>query len=228
MSGLVVDDNRGRTDAAYLADPALGNATTLLRSLGGAGVAVQGPVAHGGATLVDPVVASLESAPVSELVRSMLLRSDNEIAESLLRRIGAGATAEGAARVEAALEPWCLHLDGVTADGSGLSRQDLRSARELRRVLQAAAEQPWGAVLQGELPVAGVSGTLAGRLTGPTTRGNVRAKTGTIIGGTALSGYATTTDGRAVVFSVLVNGDPGRAAGAPSAVDALVRAVVGP
>jgi D-alanyl-D-alanine carboxypeptidase/D-alanyl-D-alanine-endopeptidase (penicillin-binding protein 4) len=157
----------------------------------------------------------------------MLLRSDNEIAEALLREVGAGATAVGVARTAAALDGWCLHLSGTSGDGSGLSRADLRSAREWRRLLQAAAARPVGAALDG-LPVAGRSGTLAGRLTGPATAGNVRAKTGTIIGGSALSGYATTTDGRAVVFSIVVNGDPGAAAGAPAAIDRLVAAVVGP
>ena len=38
------------------------------------------------------------------------------------------------------------------------------------------------------------------------------AKTGTIVGGIALSGFGTTIGGRAFVFSVLVNGDGSQAA----------------
>ena len=227
MSGLVVDDNRGRTDGAYLADPALGNGAAFARALGGVGVTVPAPVVHGAADPLTPVVAAVESAPVGELTRSMLQRSDNEIAESLLRRVGDGSTDVGLARIAEALEPWCLHLRGESGDGSGLSRADHRSAREWRRVLQVALEQPWGPELRDALPVAGVSGTLAGRLGGPTTAGRVQAKTGTIIGGAALSGYATTGDGRLVVFSVVENGEPGAASRGVASIDAVVRAVVG-
>jgi D-alanyl-D-alanine carboxypeptidase/D-alanyl-D-alanine-endopeptidase (penicillin-binding protein 4) len=64
---------------------------------------------------------------------------------------------------------------------------------------------------------------LAGRLTGPATIGNVRAKTGSIIPGRALSGYLTTVGGRTATFSVVVNGD--RVGSAQSAIDALVATV---
>jgi D-alanyl-D-alanine carboxypeptidase/D-alanyl-D-alanine-endopeptidase (penicillin-binding protein 4) len=131
------------------------------------------------------------------------------------------------ARIAAALEPWCLHLAGRSGDGSGLSRGDWRSAREWRRLLQALDDQPWAAEVIAGLPVAGRTGTLAGRLRGPATNGNVRAKTGTIIGGSALSGYATTADGRDVVFSIVVNGDPPAAQRAIGAIDRLVTAAVG-
>ena len=152
----------------------------------------------------------------------MLLRSDNEIAEALVREIGDGGTAAGLARMTEVLEPWCLRLTGDAADGSGLSREDRRSAREWRRLLQGALEQPWAGSLWSGLPVAGRSGTLSGRLTGPATNGKVMAKTGTIIGGSSLSGYATTPDGRQVVFSIIVNGEPAAAVRAVGAIDRLV------
>jgi D-alanyl-D-alanine carboxypeptidase/D-alanyl-D-alanine-endopeptidase (penicillin-binding protein 4) len=64
---------------------------------------------------------------------------------------------------------------------------------------------------------------LAGRLTNPATIGNVRAKTGSIIPGRALSGYFTTAGGRSSAFSVVVNGD--RLGSAQGAIDALVATV---
>jgi D-alanyl-D-alanine carboxypeptidase/D-alanyl-D-alanine-endopeptidase (penicillin-binding protein 4) len=155
----------------------------------------------------------------------MLLHSDNEIAEALVRVIGDGSTDTGLARIATALDPWCLHLAGAAGDGSGLSREDRRSAREWRRLLQVAREQPWSDELWAGLPVAGRSGTLGGRLTGPATNGQVMAKTGTIIGGSALSGYASTPDGRQVVFSIIVNGEPGAITRAVAAIDRLVVAV---
>jgi serine-type D-Ala-D-Ala carboxypeptidase/endopeptidase (penicillin-binding protein 4) len=75
------------------------------------------------------------------------------------------------------------------------------------------------------LPVAGRSGTLTSRFRGTAAEGTVRAKTGTIIGGVALSGYGTTIGGRAFVFSVLVDGDGSQAATGP--LDTLIAAIAG-
>jgi D-alanyl-D-alanine carboxypeptidase/D-alanyl-D-alanine-endopeptidase (penicillin-binding protein 4) len=158
----------------------------------------------------------------------MLLHSDNMIAESLVKEIdvvtgGRGSTAAGLAAIRGALTERCIAIEGTDADGSGLSRANGRSAREWQRLLRSARVAPWAPTLLASLPLAGRSGTLSGRLTGASTVGNVRAKTGTIIPGRALSGYFTTVGGRDAVFSVLVNGDrPGPAQGA---IDALVTAV---
>jgi D-alanyl-D-alanine carboxypeptidase/D-alanyl-D-alanine-endopeptidase (penicillin-binding protein 4) len=114
-------------------------------------------------------------------------------------------------------------LAGADDDGSGLSRANGRSAREWRLLLQAARSQPWWPQLHDALPVAGRTGTLAPRFRGTAAEGSVRAKTGTIIGGIALSGFGTTAGGRGFVFSVLVNGDGSGAAQEP--LDALVAAV---
>src|SRR5690606_11555529 len=87
MSALVVDDNRFRSDAGYLADPALGNAEAFAGALRAAGVEVGGPPAHGTAGPDAPVVAALDSPTMAELTHDMLLRSDNEIAEALVREV---------------------------------------------------------------------------------------------------------------------------------------------
>ena len=165
---------------------------------------------------------------MAELVREMLQVSDNQIADMLVKDIGAKATgrgsmASGAAATLDALAPLCVPLTGTTDDGSGLSRADTRSARELRSVVQAARAAPWWPILFDALPRAGRSGTLAGRFRGTAAEDNVHAKTGTIIGGAALSGTGTTAAGRAFVFSVIVNGpNAGSSAGA---IDTLVAAV---
>jgi D-alanyl-D-alanine carboxypeptidase/D-alanyl-D-alanine-endopeptidase (penicillin-binding protein 4) len=123
----------------------------------------------------------------------------------------------------AALAPLCVPLAGADDDGSGLSTADGRSPREWRELLQEARAQPWWPLLRDALPLAGRSGTLSSRFRGTPADGNVRAKTGTIPGGIALSGYGTTAGGRGFVFSVLVNG--GRAPAAERALDALIAAV---
>jgi D-alanyl-D-alanine carboxypeptidase/D-alanyl-D-alanine-endopeptidase (penicillin-binding protein 4) len=226
LSAFMVNDNRWRRDDAFLVDPALANAERLRELLAERGVTIAGPTGYT-ASVDGQVVATLESATVAELVTTMLRASDNQIADLLLKEIGAaagdGSLAGGAAATHAALAPLCLPLTGATDDGSGLSRANTRSAREWRSLVLAAGTAPWWPHLHDALPVAGRTGTLAGRFRGTPADGNVRAKTGTIIGGTALTGVGTTAGGRAFAFSAIVNG-PG-AEGAAGAVDTLVAAI---
>lgn len=217
LSALVVDDNRWRTDPEYLADPAAANATRFVEVLAAAGVQVGGDVRHGTGADAGTVVAAQASAPLSELLTRMVQSSDNEIAESVIREIGRvvegdGSTQAGLAAVRTALENKGFALAGRDGDGSGLSRANYRSAEGWRQLLAYAQSAPWGEAFIGDLPVSGRSGTLAGRLTHPVTLGMVAAKTGTIIGGRALSGYATLPDGDVAQFSIVVNGEGADAA----------------
>ncbi|MEZ5089118.1 MAG: D-alanyl-D-alanine carboxypeptidase [Micropruina sp.] len=50
---------------------------------------------------------------------------------------------------------------------------------------------------------ASIGGTLRTRMVGTPAKGNLRAKTGTLNGVTALSGYVTGADGRRYTFSML-------------------------
>jgi D-alanyl-D-alanine carboxypeptidase/D-alanyl-D-alanine-endopeptidase (penicillin-binding protein 4) len=230
MSAFMVDDNRWRRDAAFLADPALANGGRLADALRAEGIQVVEGAAYGSAGSESTVVATLESPPTSELVASMLQRSDNQTADLLLKEVGrAGAglpsLVAGGAAARAVMSELCLTLTGTDDDGSGLSRANTRSAREWRELLQAARPTAWWPMLYQALPVAGRSGTLASRFGGTAAAGNVHAKTGTIIGGAALSGYGTTGSGRAFVFSVIVNGP--RAESAAPAIDMLIAAIAG-
>ncbi|MDP9402981.1 MAG: D-alanyl-D-alanine carboxypeptidase/D-alanyl-D-alanine-endopeptidase, partial [Actinomycetota bacterium] len=229
LSALTVDANRHRRDADYVADPVVGNLRLFRAALAGQGVAVDGGDVDGRAAPGGAVVASLRSAPLASLVADMLTRSDNLAAELLLkevgvRRRGVGSTAAGVDAAAEALRELGLSLRGTAADGSGLSRHDRRSPREWRKLLQAAVAQPWGRLFVAGLPVAGRTGTLASRFRGTPLEGTLRAKTGRILEGRALSGYLTTAGGRGVVFSVVVNGTT-PSSPVVGAIDDLVQAI---
>lgn len=229
LSALAVDANRHRRDAAYIADPVVGNLRLFRAALAAHGVAVDGDDVGGRAAPGDAVVASLRSAPVASLVTDMLTLSDNLAAELLLkevgvRRRGLGSTAAGVDAAADALRELGLSLRGTAVDGSGLSRQDRRSPREWRELLQAAVLQPWGPSFLAALPLAGRTGTLARRFQGTRLEGSLRAKTGRILEGRALSGYLTTAGGRDVVFSVVVN-DTTPSSPVVGAIDDLVEAI---
>lgn len=207
LSALVVDRNRNVDPA----DPSLSIGEFFKASLVAAGMQVDGEVAHGKVDTGEQV-AVLDGPTYSELIAAMLQTSDNLTAELLVKEIGlrhsgAGTTAAGLASVRDAVAVLCVPPGGADVDGSGLSSANSHSADQFRRLLQVATERWWGSRLRGALPVAGQSGTLAGRLIGPYTTGNVRAKTGSIATSKALSGYLSTMGGRQAYFSILVNGN---------------------
>jgi D-alanyl-D-alanine carboxypeptidase/D-alanyl-D-alanine-endopeptidase (penicillin-binding protein 4) len=228
-SALAVDGNWLRTDPEYIANPALGNLGVFRALLAARGVNVVGGERPGTAPDPGATIASVRSAPVADLARTMLTNSDNFYAEILLKEIGFAAFGKGtiengiAAVRRLALENG-VALTGRAADGSGLSRDDTRPAREWMELLVAARDQPWFDQFLSALPLAGRTGTLANRFLATPAAGNLRAKTGSVRDTRALSGYLTTAGGRQVVFSLVVNSTPVPAA-VIAAMDNLVAAM---
>ena len=213
VSALAVDGNYLRTDPEYVTNPAAGNLAEFRAALQRRGVTVSGGDRMGTAPEPAPALASVDSAPVSQLVRYMLSNSENFYAEMLLkevgrRALGRGTLENGVAAVRELAATAGVQLTGRAADGSGLSRDNSRPAREWTELLVAARDQPWFDSLLVGLPLAGRSGTLANRFLGTPGEANVRAKTGSVRSTRALSGYLTTAGGRQVVFSLVVNADP--------------------
>src|SRR5262249_33977558 len=92
----------------------------------------------------------------------------------------------------------------------GLSRMDQVAPDQLVTVLGAARSRPWFTDWYNALPIAGqsdrmVGGTLRSRMRGTPAAGNVHAKTGSLTGVSALSGYVTTANGQQWVFSMVSN-----------------------
>ncbi len=211
LSALGVDHNMLTKEASFVDDPARGNGEAMRFALAAKGVQVDGGVDVGRAG-PGVEVARVESPPLKTLVATMLQYSDNFIAEMLLKEIAfrqtgqPGSTKTGAEAVHRLISTLCVPVSSVDADGSGLSRDDRRSAREFRRLLQAAELQPWGELFVSGLSISGEDDALGGRLTGSVTAGRVRAKGGFLFVSRSLSGYMRTVSGSRVVFSVLVNG----------------------
>ena len=226
ISALAVDGNVHRTDPDYVANPAAGNLSLFRSILAGRGVLVAGGERVAPAPAEAAALATLRSGPVADLVATMLTLSDNFHAEMLLKGVGAyakglGSWGNGVAAVrELALEAG-VALTGRAADGSGLSRDNARPAREWTELLAVARDQPWFDSFLNGLALAGRTGTLANRFLGTPAAGNVRAKTGSVREARALSGYLTTAGGRRVVFSLVVNSNP-----VPAAVIAAMGALV--
>jgi hypothetical protein len=95
--------------------------------------------------------------------------------------------------------------DVVQLDGSGLSAGSRVSAATFVDVVDRMAASPVWSEFWGSLPEAGRRGEL-GRMYGTMAAGNLRAKTGTIEGVSALTGMVRSRTGERLAFSLVVNG----------------------
>jgi D-alanyl-D-alanine carboxypeptidase/D-alanyl-D-alanine-endopeptidase (penicillin-binding protein 4) len=154
-------------------------------------------------------LASVQSAPLAALVRHMNQVSDNFYAETLLKGLGAGLGEAGSTAAGASVVRRFQREIGVSTrviDGSGLSRRDAASARAVGKLLLRVRERDWFRSFYRSLPLAGRTGTLHDRMRKTAARGACRAKTGTLIGVSALAGYCRARNGHRLAFALLMNG----------------------
>jgi D-alanyl-D-alanine carboxypeptidase/D-alanyl-D-alanine-endopeptidase (penicillin-binding protein 4) len=146
---------------------------------------------------------------MAELARLTNRPSDNFNAETLLKALGQQFGAGGTTRAGAAVVRRTMTGFGLrprVADGSGLSRANRTSPRQVVRLLQHMAEDQAGPAFDTSLAVAGRNGTLEHRMRGSVARDRCHAKTGTLNSVSALAGYCQTTAGSRVAFAFLMNG----------------------
>jgi serine-type D-Ala-D-Ala carboxypeptidase/endopeptidase (penicillin-binding protein 4) len=194
--------NRGRTGRRspyWQRRPARFAALAFTKQLRQVGVDVRRRASTGATPAGAAPVTEWRSSPVAELVRLMNPPSDNFMAETFVKVLG-GSTAGGAAVVREELGE--LGIEPQVIDGSGLSRSDRTSPREVVTMLDAMNGDP---AFTGSLAVAGRTGTLAYRMRGTSAQDRCRAKTGTLRDVSALAGYCTTRNGANVGFAFLMN-----------------------
>jgi D-alanyl-D-alanine carboxypeptidase/D-alanyl-D-alanine-endopeptidase (penicillin-binding protein 4) len=202
-SGLTVDAGRRlfvrESDDALLGaaakDPAVEAATVLRQLLIDAEIDVAGEPSLL-ETGVEPdveVIGTVNSPPLSQMLSHMVKRSDNNMADTLFRLMGAidsDGTWSGSSRaVRRALAPLELDWTGIAlSDGSGLSRTDRLTASFLAHLDEAmmstADADRWRALMA----IAGESGTLRDRYRGTPAAGNMFGKTGALKDVRALAG----------------------------------------
>ncbi|MCM2334882.1 MAG: D-alanyl-D-alanine carboxypeptidase/D-alanyl-D-alanine-endopeptidase, partial [Anaeromyxobacteraceae bacterium] len=214
---------RGRTSVTWkrVDDPPRYLGETLRRLLEQHGVKVTGRVKLGPVAPDAVLLHVAESEPLGVLVRRLQKTSNNFMAEQLLKALGAAAAGppgtwtSGVAAVEAFLAEVGIPRGAyLMKNGSGLNDANRFSARQTVQLLVAMARRfPLAAEFLAALPVAGKDGTIRSRMEGTDAAGQVRAKTGTLDGVVALSGYVETAGHERLAFAILVN-DHGRRNGA--------------
>ncbi|MDQ3556554.1 MAG: D-alanyl-D-alanine carboxypeptidase/D-alanyl-D-alanine-endopeptidase, partial [Gemmatimonadota bacterium] len=220
VSGEIGAGSGGTARTLPVVDPANFAAAALRASLERRGISVRGATRSRYTPTVEAGRARLLaihlSPPVREVIRVTNHLSHNGQADALLKAAAYVATGTGsweggehAVRVlatEARADSAALRL----FDGSGLSRLNRLTARGMVQLLAFMDRSPEAAPFYASLPVAGDPQGLR-RMAGTPAAGNLRAKTGTIRGVSALSGYVRSADGERLAFSIIVNEVPSTA-----------------
>jgi D-alanyl-D-alanine carboxypeptidase/D-alanyl-D-alanine-endopeptidase (penicillin-binding protein 4) len=160
------------------------------------------------ATLVEH-----SSSPLARLLPRLLANSDNIYAEAITKTLGAkvyrrGSFKAGVLAIKDILQrPTGINFDAMNlVDGSGLSRYTLITPNQFTRLLYTMYHTPkLNKIYTNAFALAGARGTLSSRLSSFDTYENIHAKTGSMTGISALSGYITTRTNKNLLFTMLVN-----------------------
>jgi D-alanyl-D-alanine carboxypeptidase/D-alanyl-D-alanine-endopeptidase (penicillin-binding protein 4) len=228
ISGHVPPNSGARSYRLGVEDPAEFAAQRFSALLAARGITVDAPATSrhrtpGAAGAEASAVTALEAdgAPVAAMdplsfhdaLVAVSKDSQNLYAELLLRHLGQlsedGAAKAGLARVNSLLDEAGANPNGHDLfDGSGMSVYNRVSPRTIVTLLYYAAAQDWGDDWRGTFPVGGTDGSLLRRFRGTILEGRIFAKTGTLKGTNALSGYMTAASGQTLIFSILANERP--------------------
>jgi serine-type D-Ala-D-Ala carboxypeptidase/endopeptidase (penicillin-binding protein 4) len=168
-------------------------------------------------------IAQLQSPSLGELLMKMNGDSNNLVAEILLEILAKETQQEKFEILEQTLTELGVDRAGYNIkDGSGLSRQNLIAPKALVEILRLMFDNK---IYHQSLSIAGTSGTLKKRFLDTSVRGLVYAKTGTLTGVTALSGYLEIPNYEPIVFSIISNNSTADTPKMRAAIDEIIMGV---
>ena len=158
------------------------------------------------------LIASTESAPLSEMVRDINKFSNNVMARQLLLTISAEidkqpATLTGSTEI---VKAW-LARKGISApelvmeNGSGLSRVERISVGTLSRLLEEAFRSTVMPEFVSSMSLIGLDGTFRRRARSDVVAGTAHLKSGTLNDVRAIAGYMLANDGKRYSLVMIVN-----------------------
>ena len=201
----------------------LGLFRELWRELGGK---FTGTVRDGTVGADARLIAAVESPPLAQVVRDMNKFSNNVMARQLFLTLGAEGAGEPATpeKADRVIREWLAGKglsvpELILENGSGLSRTERISARNLGLLLLASFRSPVMPELIASLPLVAVDGTMKKRLSDADVAGQAHIKTGSLTGVRSIAGYVLDAQGRRlVVVSIVNHPNPGNAQAAQDAL----------
>ena len=219
VAGRIGTDSPGVLVRRRLPDAALTTAIFFRAALAGVGISVGERAMLGALGPSTELLVAHSSAPLGVLLRRINKDSDNYEAERLLEAVGAevqggpATTDKGIAVLRDVIGEFGLDPRSyLPKNGSGLGHANRISARAMTELLRALYLDPRvGPELLQSLSVGGVDGTTRNRFRGLPVARHVRAKTGTLVGKSCLSGLVGDGDD-VMAFSIMVQGFKSRRA----------------
>jgi serine-type D-Ala-D-Ala carboxypeptidase/endopeptidase (penicillin-binding protein 4) len=180
------------------------------------------------------VLAEHRSRALAEFTRNINKVSDNTITRTAYLLLGAGERADpqqtSLAKAEATVRAWmrsrAIDDDGMVIDnGSGLSRSERLTARQLAEILRAAARSKWAPEFVSSLPIAATDGSMRARLRDTPAAETARIKTGSLRNVVSVAGYVTDRRGDTYAVAAMINDDRAIRAGGRQVLDTLLERV---
>ena len=205
LGALMVDDGMVLGENLKPDDPAISAATELRVLLEARGVGVGGVSRREGSTNNSVSIAKATSAPLTAIVSEMLVNSDNNTAELLLKEIGlvqggVGSTEAGIKAVMLKLAEWKIDKDVIVFDGSGLASENRLTCNVFMSLLTR-----FDTTFPNLMAIAGQTGTIRDAFNDQPLNGILRGKTGTLSGVKSLVGYVPIENTDPVIFSLMLN-----------------------
>ena len=228
VSGQLADGCNSQTYLSLLdhATYTAGAVRAIWKELGGS---IQGQDRQASVPKGAKLLARAFSPDLAEIIRDINKYSNHTMAQQLVLSLGAqfrtDADGDDAKAAQRVIRQW-LAKKGITAphlvmeNGSGLSRAERVSAREMAQMLQAAWKSPYAAEFISSLPIAGKDGTMRKRLKTTAMNGQAHIKTGTLNTVRAISGFSRDSNGDTWAVVAILN-DP-RPWGASSILDQVL------
>ena len=203
--------------------PLVLEASLLSEALGGTKVIA---LDAAGETNAPATATKVYSRPLDSLLKPLMHRSDNFYAEQALLMVGKGLhqSFDDKKTIAHLLANDLSDLaqKPTWVDGSGLSRYNLFTPENFTSILHKMYKAYSFERLQNIFPTGGeAGGTLSSNY--KNLNGKIFAKTGTLSGQVALSGYLITKKGKTLIFSVLVNNHTTTASNVRKAVEQFIQ-----
>lgn len=211
LTGTMPADDEATHTYRTVVDPTAHFMAAFREMLGSQGITITGKHVRGKTPTDGNLLLEHRSEPLTQILMDMNKSSNNFMAETVLRTVGAemyglpGTSEKGLKAVGEYLGTLGIKGTDYTAvNGSGLSRLTRLSPSQFTSLLlDMAHDSRVGHEFMASLAIAGRDGTLGRRLSDDP--GRLRGKTGTIDGVHCLVGYLEAGDGEMYAFSFLVN-----------------------
>jgi len=217
INGQIARGTKPIVEHISISNPTLYFLTVFKEVLEKSGIVIRGKIGRledSGKNIIQNNLVPIfnhTSVPLRLIIREMNKDSYNFYAEQIIKTIGLeesdlGTVDNGVKACKNIFNNMGINSEGmVIADGSGLSRLNLVTPRQIINLLTYMYKHDEFEKYFESLPIAGIDGTLAERMKRTNAQNNVHAKPGYNEFVSSLSGYLKTVTGEQLVFSIIIN-----------------------